>query len=431
MEKYTAKQWMGMMKESGYTLNELSPELLQRASDKRMAQADATYDAANKGHFQDKKAMMQAGDKLRDKQTKLYQASGAAANRDARATAAADKETAVQGIGLSPAMRSKMGLGTAPAGQSKPTPPALPSAQGRPTPPPLPGMKPKLPPLPSAQSKPTPPPLPPFPGAKPKLSPLPSAQSKPTPPPLPPFPGAKPKLPQRTMEEWMGMMEESGYTLNELSPELLTRYVDKAKKSAKQGEMKSTETKFSPSGYAQFTKRHAGINKAYGKMGGDPTMKESGLVGKQAKLDANDNGKIDGQDFKMLRAKKGKKLTETGTVKKGNKEEKREFIKGKGVAAGAKPYSSNIDGDKDRSLVRVGRQATAPKSEGVVKKGNKETEETKTCKCGKKFTPTHGEYNRCPQCLAKQHDAAEKATGVQENTVTRLQELAGIKHLNG
>jgi hypothetical protein len=108
-------------------------------------------------------------------------------------------------------------------------------------------------------------------------------------------------------------------------------------------------------------------------------MKESGLVGKQAKLDANDNGKIDGQDFKMLRAKKGKKLTETGTVKT----------------------------------------------------GNKETEETKTCKCGKKFTPTHGEYNRCPQCLAKQHDAAEKATGVQENTVTRLQELAGIKHLNG
>ncbi len=75
-----------------------------------------------------------------------------------------------------------------------------------------------------------------------------------------------------TIEEWMGMMEESGVNLNELSPETLKSYVSKAKASAKEGERKSSETKFSPSGHAQYTKRWAGINKAYGKMGGDPAM---------------------------------------------------------------------------------------------------------------------------------------------------------------
>lgn len=71
-----------------------------------------------------------------------------------------------------------------------------------------------------------------------------------------------------------GVKKEEVEQVDELSNKTLTSYVDKAKKSAKQGEMKSTETKFSPSGHAQYTKRHAGIIKAYGKMGGDPAMKK-------------------------------------------------------------------------------------------------------------------------------------------------------------
>lgn len=38
----------------------------------------------------------------------------------------------------------------------------------------------------------------------------------------------------------------------------------------------------------------------------------------------------------------------------------------------------------------------------------------KTCKkCGKKFIPNYGEYNRCPNCLGNETTAGEKATGVQ------------------
>lgn len=36
-----------------------------------------------------------------------------------------------------------------------------------------------------------------------------------------------------------------------------------------------------------------------------------------------------------------------------------------------------------------------------------ESEKVK-CKCGTMFTPSHGEYKRCPDCLADQHAAAEK-----------------------
>lgn len=43
--------------------------------------------------------------------------------------------------------------------------------------------------------------------------------------------------------------------------------------------------------------------------------------------------------------------------------------------------------------------------------GRTESEEKKACKeCGKKFTPTHGEHARCPDCLNKQHSEAEKAS---------------------
>lgn len=33
--------------------------------------------------------------------------------------------------------------------------------------------------------------------------------------------------------------------------------------------------------------------------------------------------------------------------------------------------------------------------------------------CGNAFIPSYGEYNRCPDCLSKQHDAGEKTTGTQ------------------
>ena len=34
-------------------------------------------------------------------------------------------------------------------------------------------------------------------------------------------------------------------------------------------------------------------------------------------------------------------------------------------------------------------------------------------KCHKRFTPSYGEYDRCPECLSKDHSAGEKATGTQ------------------
>lgn len=37
------------------------------------------------------------------------------------------------------------------------------------------------------------------------------------------------------------------------------------------------------------------------------------------------------------------------------------------------------------------------------------------CKCGcsRWFTPSYGEFKRCPDCLTSQHAAAESATGVE------------------
>lgn len=53
------------------------------------------------------------------------------------------------------------------------------------------------------------------------------------------------------------------------------------------------------------------------------------------------------------------------------------------------------------------------------------------CKsCGKRFVPSYGEYHRCPDCLASQLSAAEKATGVQETlreNATPTEKLKGIK----
>jgi len=37
-----------------------------------------------------------------------------------------------------------------------------------------------------------------------------------------------------------------------------------------------------------------------------------------------------------------------------------------------------------------------------------ESEKRKCTVCGKQFTPSYGEYARCPSCLGKQHSAAEK-----------------------
>ena len=42
------------------------------------------------------------------------------------------------------------------------------------------------------------------------------------------------------------------------------------------------------------------------------------------------------------------------------------------------------------------------------------------------FTPNYGEYNRCPDCLASQHEAGERATGVQENKLIPTEKLISI-----
>lgn len=50
-------------------------------------------------------------------------------------------------------------------------------------------------------------------------------------------------------------------------------------------------------------------------------------------------------------------------------------------------------------------------------------------KCGKSFVPSYGEYSRCPDCLGKEHSAAEKATGVEENYVVQHRSAKTIKDL--
>jgi hypothetical protein len=54
------------------------------------------------------------------------------------------------------------------------------------------------------------------------------------------------------------------------------------------------------------------------------------------------------------------------------------------------------------------------------------TEKVKCKKCGKMFTPNYGEYSRCPDCLASEHEAGEKATGVQENVKIPTEKLISI-----
>lgn len=82
---------------------------------------------------------------------------------------------------------------------------------------------------------------------------------------------------------------------------------------------------------------------------------------------------------------------------------------------------SEVNHTKDSAgnwVIAVG--APGSDARNAVEKGAK-------CKsCGKSFTPSHGEYSRCPDCLSSQHDAAEKATGVQEGTTT-TERLTHIK----
>ncbi len=431
MEKYTAEQWMGMMKESGYTLNELSPETLASYSQKARAQQAAIKDkyhgtkspSTGQTYSKDMIGLPPEATQTGDVRTFGKRDTGVAqANRNLStqiSKAAAAKKPSAE-IDAMPKPNYQGDNYTTQFGMDR---------------------------------------------ARQSALRLPTGQ------------------PKKSMEEWMGMMEESGYTLKEGNAEtnfinesytleewmgMMTEAgysleegerLDKLKRMARSGigaaALAATAlggtigldkavnpspsaagpvvtqvqpATPSPSAATDSTLKTADADAAHradmarrnatqdsilnvDKTGAGPVqsptdhnkwivnylrtqnvreqkkqqgkpVSESGLVGKQAKLDKNKNGKIDGQDFKMLRRKKGKK----------------------------------------------GKKLTEAEA---VKKENKETEETKTCKCGKKFTPTHGEYNRCPQCLAKQHDAAEKATGVQENTVRRLQELAGIKHLNG
>lgn len=63
-----------------------------------------------------------------------------------------------------------------------------------------------------------------------------------------------------------GKVKEEVEQIDELSPKTMTSYVDKAKKSAKDNEMKSTPEKLNWKAHAKFQKRHKGLSTAYGKM---------------------------------------------------------------------------------------------------------------------------------------------------------------------
>lgn len=66
---------------------------------------------------------------------------------------------------------------------------------------------------------------------------------------------------------------------------------------------------------------------------------------------------------------------------------------------------------------------------GRAKKKVSETKDVKLkCKsCGKQFTPSYGEYSRCPDCLEKQLTAGEIATKVQEATTLKEKSPPGKK----
>lgn len=77
---------------------------------------------------------------------------------------------------------------------------------------------------------------------------------------------------QYTLEEWFGMMEEAGVNLNELSPELLKRYVKASKADMQKNLAKSTEKTLHVPGRARAEKRFQGQTAAFKKLGGDPDL---------------------------------------------------------------------------------------------------------------------------------------------------------------
>jgi hypothetical protein len=100
--------------------------------------------------------------------------------------------------------------------------------------------------------------------------------------------------------------------LDELSKNTLNSYMDKAKdRYIKHASSTST---FSPSANQKSVKYAKNILKAKekgGKFSEEVEGVDEALIGKQKKLDKNHNGKLDGQDFKILRGQKNEGVMDT------------------------------------------------------------------------------------------------------------------------
>lgn len=77
-----------------------------------------------------------------------------------------------------------------------------------------------------------------------------------------------------TLEEWMGKLQEAGVNLNELSPELLKRYVKASKADMQKNLAKSTEKTLNVPGRARAERRFQGQTAAFKRLGGDPDLAE-------------------------------------------------------------------------------------------------------------------------------------------------------------
>jgi len=94
---------------------------------------------------------------------------------------------------------------------------------------------------------------------------------------------------------------ESVEQIDEISKELAGRYIKKAQVSSADAGMDtaSQDKNIRQRGIKTFLKRRKGVDSAVNRL-----MKDEELTAKQKKIDANKNGKIDGHDLAMLRAKK-------------------------------------------------------------------------------------------------------------------------------
>jgi hypothetical protein len=97
------------------------------------------------------------------------------------------------------------------------------------------------------------------------------------------------------------MVPESVEQIDEISKALAGRYIKKAQVSSADAGMDtaSQDREQRQRGIKTFLKRRKGVDSAVKRL-----MKDEELSAKQKKIDHNKNGKIDGHDLAMLRAKK-------------------------------------------------------------------------------------------------------------------------------